>query len=171
MRKEYSKELQRLFSKLIEENFPQFKPHKEKSMYYSAGERFYCWKPNESISFFIIYSPDERGHEAFTIEIGWSTNNRLPELSMRPSFQPTIERAEFSEKEAITRLPYFSGGTDFYLIEPAVTSFSIEDLIRQQTKRTPEEVINKITPILDNILKQLQKFGVPYLQEKARMEK
>lgn len=41
MRKEYNKELLRLFPKLIEENFPQFKPYKEKSMYYSAGERFF----------------------------------------------------------------------------------------------------------------------------------
>lgn len=120
---------------------------------------------------FIIYSPDQRGYEAFTVELGWSTNNHLPELSMRPSFQPTSERKEFDENEAITRLPYFSGETDFYLLEPAVTGFSIESLIKQQTKRTPEEVAQKIMPILDKILRQLREFGVPYLEERARNTK
>lgn len=165
MRKEYGKALRDLFTSMMAERLPQFSPYGGKSMYLAPGERVFQWPVSDIVHLFVFCVPDERGHEAFTVEIGWSTLSRLPELSMRPSFDPSENRKEFDQAEAVTRLPYLAGSDEWWTIEAISDPFSIEALMAKQEKLSTGEAKIRVKPFVADAMDLLLSTGMSYLND------
>ncbi|MFL6660487.1 MAG: hypothetical protein ACJ8GW_20540 [Massilia sp.] len=125
------------FAKLIEQNLPGFQPYSEKNRHLVPGERVWI---NETtfgdVSLFAIFSPEDKGRDQFTIELGWSRMRRFPQLGRRPSlafksdFESCYERAE-----AITRLSYLTGEKEWI------------DINKENVKAVMLEQINSLASI------------------------
>jgi hypothetical protein len=95
-----------LFARHMKESLPTFKPFRAKSLYVWPGE--VVWEDAETMgdtTLFIILSPEPKGRDQFTVELGWSRLRRFPELIQRPSlaFQSEFERC-YERDEATVRL-------------------------------------------------------------------
>lgn len=170
MRKEYGKVLRDLFTESMKRRLSQFEPVKYPSnMYVIPGERIFRWIPKEPIHCFVILSPSPKDYDEFTVEIGWSTNSRFPELSMRPSGRPTNNRSEFSEAEYTCRLPDLLPGLDEWwgISSMSISGFknvfnAINDSIKPISKEKAKEVV---LPAVNESMDLLLSHGVPYLNE------
>lgn len=173
MRKEYGQALRALFTAEMQSRLPQFEPSQVKSKYLFPGERVFCWNPQESIRCWIILQPNLKGHESFSVEIGWSKLARFPELSMRPSFSsPSEDRAEFDEPEYVCRLGKDRLGEDYWAEVEAfrcgLTEAECMAILQEQLRPIPpEEAKAKVQPHVVDAVDRLVRFGVPYLEQFA----
>lgn len=104
MRKEFRKILVQSFSDKIHESGIGFSTEKVGPPHAFPSEVMYTKRTlTGRIRLFVILVPDAK-REAFTVEIGWSTLDRFPELTMRPSGDPQLDRKEFGCPEFICRL-------------------------------------------------------------------
>lgn len=168
MRKEYGKALRDGFTREMKNRLPDFKPFKGKSDYLFPGERAFTRPADKGLHLWIVCTPDQRGHESFTVDVGWSTRDGFPELSMRPSCEPTPARDEFRQDEAMTRLAYLTGDPEWWVIEEIADPISLEALMAQQRKLTAEEAGQRVDPLLKDVFEKIETVGLPYLREKAR---
>ena len=109
MDKKLKKRIYDVLARLIHELLPSFVPFQEKTKYLWPGEK--AWEDTSSTqnaSLYIIFSPEYKGRDQFTIEIAWSRLRRFPELIRRPSLaisgRGEIEQC-YVYQEASVRLP------------------------------------------------------------------
>jgi hypothetical protein len=115
VRKEYGKALREQFAARMKQQLPQFQPvtvkHPSSTKYaWWTGERVFRWIAKDSVHCFIILVPTPKGADEFTVEVGWSTLGRYPELTQRPGDVPTLEREEFGKPEFTCRLSWLIPG-------------------------------------------------------------
>jgi hypothetical protein len=96
-----------LFTEHMLAELPSFVQYAKKSDYFFSTEK--VWEDISTIpgaNLYIIFSPEFKGRDQFTIELGWSKLCRFPEVLRRPSLS---FKAEFqnchSLEEATARLP------------------------------------------------------------------
>lgn len=104
-----------LFAKQMQELLPTFVPFKGKSKYFFGSEK--VWEDVSSVpnaNLYIVFTPEFKGRNQFTIEVGWSKLRRFPQVSRRPSlaFEPDFQGC-YERPEATTRLPYLAGGDEW----------------------------------------------------------
>jgi len=180
MRKEYGKPLRALFTAEMQSRLPQFAATTVKSQYIFPGERAFCWIPRDPIRCWVVVQPNLKGHESFTVEIGWSTMARFPELGMRPSFQsPSDDHAEFAQPEYMCRLGKDRVGDDHWWEVEAfrcgLTEAECLQILQEQVKPIPADVaVELVRPHVLNAVETLVRLGVPYLElfaaDRARQE-
>jgi hypothetical protein len=166
MRKEYSRVLRDSFAKLIKANVPKFKPAKVKSQYLWPGERDFLWDTKELVHVYVILSPSLKGHDEFTIDIGWSRLGRFPEIGARGSRSPTAERKEFQEMEFACRLSALWSDVDefwkFY-DDRALMSDPMQHILSQAQDITQEQAEATVKPHVEDAIDKLVNYGLPYL--------
>ncbi len=165
MRKEYGKVLREAFARRLAERLPRFKPVRTGSDYLFPGERVFCWAVSGDLHLYVILTPDQRGHDAFTVELGWSRLGRFPELSMRPNIMgPALDGAEFARDEAVVRLPYLTGIPEWWTVEEIPDPLTLEALMEQQRKRSPAEAEAQVQPLLTEAMDSLETAGVEFFR-------
>ncbi len=171
MRKEYGKALRHLFSAEMKNRLPRFLPVKLSSVYLLPGERAFRWIQAEAIHLWILLCPDQKGREAFTVEIGWSKLGRFPELSMRPSFQtPTARRDEFALDEYVCRLGMLVSGEDHWWELESLADLDSQEaylacLQAKVSPVSPEEATRIVRPHVEDAVGKLCLYAVPCLEE------
>lgn len=169
MRKEFAKALRDQFAKKIEAEFTDFEPYPEKSMYLFPGERAYYRAVDDQLWLFIVCSPDSKGHERFTIELGWSTLERFPEIGMRPNCAASSSREEFVKPEAMLRLDGLGQIPEWWAIEETADPFELSNLRLEKMARkvSAAEARGLVTPRLQEAFEALKSYGIPYLDERV----
>jgi hypothetical protein len=151
MRKEYGKLVRDTFSIKLKERFPTITKFKLKSSYIFPGDFIFSIPTTaEMILGIVILVPDHQGRDQFTLEIGWSTNGRFPELNRRPSGNVSAERTEFQKDEFICRLSDLRAQPDFWWG-------------RKQANESAwrEDVVLDVTDAVE----RFSQYGIPYLDE------
>ena len=168
MRKEFAKVLRDQFTKKVAEQLADFEPYKEKTIYLFPGERAFYRVVNDALWLFIVCSPDSRGHEAFTIELGWSTQQRFPENGMRLNCTPSDSGEEFSLPEAMLRLNSLGAAPEWWTVEEIADPFdtSAAGLEKMARKVSAAEARELVLPILDEAFAALLSLGMPYLEQR-----
>ena len=170
MRKEYGKALRTLFAAEMATRLPQFAANKAKSNYLFPGERAFYWNPQDTIRCWVILQPNLKGHESFTVEIGWSKLARFPELSMRPSFHsPDEGHAEFAQSEYVCRLGKDTVGEDHWWEVEAfrcgLTEAECIAILEEQLKPIPDDdAMARVKPHVLDAVERLVRLGLPYLE-------
>jgi hypothetical protein len=168
MRKEYSKALRALFTKKLNEIDSNFKEIKVANGFLQPGERAYQWEVNDRLYCFIILVPDRSGADSFTVEIGWSTKARFPQIGFRP-LPASLLNEEFVNDEYVFRLPIISMKKDFWwqvgegrnllLIDPIKF---IED---NERKIDNEEAMKNVLPHVEDAIRHINNYGIPFLKK------
>lgn len=167
MRKEYGRVLRELFARRMHEELPEFSQAKLSTIYFTPGDRAFEKKLGDGTSLWINLNIDSK-LECFTIEIGWSDFGRWPELGMRPSPIRPENKAEFSEKEYLTRLPFLWTEMDtWFEIEPFNPESSIKDLMKKMEPISKDEARDKVSPVVEDCIDRISEYAVPYLQQRA----
>lgn len=171
MRKEYGRALRTIFESELRLRLPQFEPVHVTSAFLWPGERAFRWTPMDGHACWILLLPDKKGREPFTIEVGWSTLGRFPELSVRPSPEgPNPAREEFGRDEYVCRLGNTQFGRDYWweierLQAPTDPAEALRTLERQTRRVSAEEASTRIAPLVDDALGAFEQHGLPYLAE------
>ena len=165
MKKEYSVSLKKLFVDGFREEFPDFKITNIKSEYISPGELVFVKTINEKLKLFIIVTKHAKGGDKFTIELGWSTINDFPELSMRPSFEEPENINIHSTSEYVCRIGSLIDGKDKWWILKDSVIFKIKDpiqkLIAQSKKIDADRLPEIVLPKVKDAIEKIKKFGLP----------
>lgn len=123
-----------------------FKRHEETSPYISRYDVAFTRIPRSGDSTpFIVLLFDHRGRSRVSVEIGWSSNQQFPRLSIRPSGEASVGRNEFKEPDFLARLSTLWGEPDAWW-----------DI----------ETEADIPKAIGDVIGRLEKFGFPYLAEK-----
>ena len=172
MRKELGKALRETFSKSLRERLPRFREAAIKSMYLGPGERVFEWRHSDAIRLFVILVPHQKGAEAFTVELGWSTLGRFPELGVRPSMHRPRHGADLQEPEYVCRLGELARGGDYWwairdstLPPPISVEDTLASLKRGLEPMAPEQARELVLPVVTDALESLQGHGMPYLED------
>lgn len=170
MRKELGKALKEVFTRSMAAELPRFRETPVKSMYLNPGERVFEWAPGGAKRLFVLLVPHPKGGDQFTVELGWSTLGRFPELGMRPSRLPPMRSEEFREAEYICRLGEAAGGSDkWWSLErsaaPAVSVAGALAALQAQVAPLPAAEARALVqePVAE-AMGLLQRSGVPYLE-------
>jgi len=168
MRKEYGKALRAHFTRRMKEALPQFAPARITSVYLNRGERVFCWRASESVFGWIILSPSATGHQAFTVEVGWSSLGRFPELSMRPSVMGAAEVDLMSPPaEGALRVGTVSGNRErwWQLPDPALENpGSLTALAASLDPLTSSAAQAAVAPHVEDAMAELVDHAVPFLE-------
>ena len=172
MRKEYGQALRTLFAAEMRRVAPNFEAIKVKSRYFWPGDRAYLWRATETLYCWIVLNPSQKGHDEFTILIGWSRNARYPELSMVPCAEPpTPDRDEFARDEYLTRLPYLWGQDDqWWVVKEFKLRLTAAEL-EADLQPIPDVAAEAcVAPCVIEAVSRIRTVGVPYLEEFVRVE-
>lgn len=169
MRKEIGKALKEAFAAAIKAELPRFQEAAIKSMYLNPGERVFEWKCSEAIRLFVLLVPDPKGDDRFTVELGWSTLGRFPELGMRPPPQAPRRGSELREAEYVCRLGELAKGSDYWWPVGAPPSLSVQGTLAMLQAQIapmgmPEARERVKAPVADAIA-ELKRAGLPYLED------
>jgi hypothetical protein len=180
MRKQYRQAIEKVFSSELLKVDPQFEKLAVKALCKYDGETAFA-KKTEKATLFISLIPDPKGGEEFSVEIGWSTLHRFPELSMRPNVISATDRTEYNKAEGMLRLTSFSRKPSFgwkfsgvvsqfeskYFSIPDVMKSTPKEVIEQDLKRIPtqNEAIETIKNAVDEAMAELKENGFRYLEE------
>jgi len=166
MRKPYGKALRTLFAAGMRRIAPQFEAVKVDSRYFQPGDRAYRWRATETRHGWIVLSPSRKDYDEFTILIGWSRNERYPELSLVPCLEyPTPNRDEFARNEYLTRLPYLWGREDTWWVVREFRPLLTTDELEASLQPIPDdEARAAVAPIVDQALRRIQSVGITYLE-------
>jgi len=170
MRKEYRKVLKRQFKEKLAQCDPEFIQMKNPSGIVIPGSDIVFVKlaDRENVQLFLILVIDQK-RETFMLEIGWSILGRFPELSPRPSGEPTLHRTEFQEPEFVCRLgnlfespgKEWHVGSDFNPFEDDILEF-----IKHSGEPISDEKANSLVLIqVVDAVDKIKHFGLPYLGE------
>jgi hypothetical protein len=168
MRSEIGKLLRQEFGSRMRAETPEFAEQKPKAPCYWPGERVFVRNVGASMPQLLILSPHGKGHDSFTVEIGWSRLGRLPELSTRPS----IPRDEppFGLAEYLTRLGSLDEPLwDFLPIGAPLPFHDLqalnEALAKQGEPIDKVQVQREIAAHLDRVFNALRRVGIPFLAQ------
>lgn len=139
MDKDLKKRAIDFFTQYLGESLPTFTSYREKSKYFFGSEK--VWEDVTSVSagyLYVIFCPEYKGRNQFTIEIGWSKLRRFPHVSRRPflAFKSDFENC-YIHQEATTRLSYITGATEWLDIDRD----NVEAVIREQIRSLVEHGI------------------------------
>jgi hypothetical protein len=170
MRKEYRQAIHGQFLQEFGRQFPAFSKRKSASTYYSSAELLLGRRSALGTEFLIIVSPHGNGHEAFTVEVGWSKKGDLPRLSMRPSAAPPRSGGALQSDEFVTRLAYIDERIpEFWYLERAIADLSGDDVMRQILESTKpllaEIAAERVRDAVQQAVGATVAVGIPYLRE------
>ncbi|MCG8588354.1 MAG: hypothetical protein MJE66_03610 [Proteobacteria bacterium] len=165
MRKEYGRALRELFDTGLGKVAPEYERVSISSPYLSPPERTYRFVASETLHCWILLCPHPSGHEAFTVEVGWSREGRFPALSVRPS--PVLDPAAAEDqRECVLRVPWLRDGGDAWweLPNPAVSRPGDTAALQESLEpMAPERAEALVGPLVDDALEALATAGLPYL--------
>ena len=114
------------------EALPSFAPFNEKNLYLWPSEKVWVDATTfTNATLYILFCPESKGRDQFTIELGWSKLRRFPELIQRPSlaFKADFENC-YERQEVITRLPYLTEENEWI----DINGDDVEEIILKQMK-------------------------------------
>ena len=124
---------------------------------------------SETTSGYIILVRDHHGRNRFTIEVGWSTKGRFPNLRMRPSGNPSVERVEFQEEEYICRLSNIWSKKDYWWgkDDPDDQISALLDSHKELKSDQNDSVSfhSRAEKYVADALDRFNTYGMPYLDE------
>jgi hypothetical protein len=183
MKKQYRMAINKHFSSELEKIDPGFEKISVISPCKYDGETVFV-KKADNATLFICLIPDPKGREEFTVEIGWSTKHRFPELSIRPSIEPGGNNDEFTKDEAMVRLTSFTKMDSFgwkfngvesefeekYLLRPEVLKSTPKKIVERDFKRIPgeTEAVEVTRGAVYEAVNTLKIYGMPYLDKFLR---
>lgn len=133
MQKNLKAKVAALFAEEMKMAFPDFVQVKMKSMYIWPGE--VLWRKDaDDCSYFIVLSPETKGRDEVTVELGWSRLKRFPELMQRPALVTAEAIANAERKdEGTVRLGRLAADQWDWMpvndeLVPAVVAFFMEKL-------------------------------------------
>jgi hypothetical protein len=135
-------------STMMAEGFREFEPYKEKSVYIWPGELVF--RSTELISpktAFVIFSPETKGREQFTVELAWSIDAHFPKLTQRPSDVPAGNEKMLSRPQAAVRLPTIADPNGGSWIDVGIDTVDI---------------------VVRRVMEELVQHGIPYLRRVGR---
>jgi len=166
MKKEYSVGLKKFFLDGFLEEFPDFEMTKIKSEYISPGELVFVNTINEHLKLFIIVTKHAKGGNKFTVELGWSTINDFPELSMRPGFEEPNDLNIHTTCEYVCRIGSLINGIDKWWVLKDTALIKIKDpiqkLIAQSKKIDSIRLAEIVLPKVKDAIEKIKIFGVPF---------
>lgn len=124
------------FAKYMQAELQTFVLFQEKSDYFFSSEK--VWEDVSTVpgaNLYIIFTPEFKGRDQFTIEIGWSKLRRFPRVITRPflAFKSDFENC-YELQEATTRLPYITGEKEWI----DINMDNSEEVIQKQIKNLIE---------------------------------
>lgn len=176
MRQEYGKALRTLFAEGIARRFGAWQPQPAGKPWYWPGERLYVCR-RDDLWWVVVLEPDCKDHDAFSLSVGWSRLNRVPQLSMRPSMEAPLSLQAMLRDEYLCPLPLLipqrprlHGHPAPWLIDPRSASRDPLDALaafidRQRSRPSAEEARAILAPLVEDALDALQRWGIPYLEE------
>jgi hypothetical protein len=171
MRKEYGKVLREFFAAHMETTLPLWKPVKPPKSHYFPGERAFVLDRAPVAWLVIILQPNLKDHEAFDIQVGWSTLCRLPEISMRPCIEKPRSAEAQSRAEYVCGLRELAFGNEYangWVIDERTFSADAAQIIslmmERQEKIADEKARETLAPLVDDAVSALIGVGVPYLE-------
>lgn len=171
MRKEYGKALRELFAARMETTLPSWKSVKPPKSHYFPGERAFVLDRAPVAWLVIILQPNLKDHDAFDIQIGWSTLCRLPEISMRPCIEkPRSAEAQGQAEYAcsLRELAFENERANGWVIDDRTFSVDVTRIMaammERQEKITHEKACETLAPFVDDAASALIGVGVPYLE-------
>jgi len=118
MKKPFLKEVGSAFADKLGTAFPILA---EKTEYIFPGEKVFIVPTNSpSLAGYFVITPDHHGRNRFSLDIGWSTLGRFPQLPRRPYGTATESRLEFKLDEFTCRLSTIWGEADFWWQEGVI---------------------------------------------------
>ncbi|MDH3317564.1 MAG: hypothetical protein OER43_17585 [Gammaproteobacteria bacterium] len=169
MRKEYGKVLRSAFERQMKAKVPRFAAFKTKSMYVFPGERIFRWAATDSLHCFVIMVPSRKDTDEFTVEVGWSTHGRFPELGMRPSDSPSSDRVEFERDEFVCRMSELWTREDLWWqfsdFDPMDPVSQFQFITASANPVSAEEAREAVLPKVGDAIEKVLAYGVPYLEE------
>ncbi len=171
--------IENIFFAELQKIDPDFKKITVKSPVKYDGEAVFA-KTTDAAALFICLIPHPKGREEFTVEIGWSSKHRFPELTMRPSiFGTDIYVA--GKDEGMIRLTEFINtgrfGWEFkgvesifnekYFADPVALKSASKEQIEQDLKRIPtqSEATETVKSGVYESISILNNYGLPYLRD------
>src|SRR6516162_2929624 len=117
MRKPYSKLLRKKFSEMVRGLELPFEEFSGKSEYLLPIDYAHVHRVNEKLWLFLVLYINPKGRQCFTVQFGWSTLGRFPEvLDMRfPDLE--VKKERFREKEHFQRVAVFLGHDQWWYLE------------------------------------------------------
>ena len=171
MRKEYGKALQQIFTERMQANFPAWRATPAPKTHYWGGERAFVLDDSATAWLVVILAPNLKDHDAFDIELGWSLHGRVPELGMRPSAEDPNSADAATRDEYLCRLSHLVGDQryhDGWVIDHRTLSTDPDEILsaltERQTKITAADAHAAVSPFVDDVMRMLDEYGVPYLE-------
>jgi hypothetical protein len=169
MRKQYRAALREVFEREFAARHSEFVRLKPVRPFYSQDELILCAQRPDGAAHFVIVSPHPSGHEAFTVEVGWSRSGDLPKLTMRPT--PGNPRKSVDRQgQVITRLAYVDETIpEFWYIERNPIGLSGEEILAQIANAakplTMELAIDRVAQSSEAALDAVWRVGLPFLAQ------
>jgi len=161
MRSQLGKSLRKEFDLKLEKEFSQF--NVDKTAIVPSGCKVYVCKIREDFwAFFVlVISPKD---DSFTIEVAWTKNKEFPKYAITlPNEIPKEGNARFR----LSRLISPSSDHWWYLARKKMLD---DDLFISDEPL--ENCLKKVSPSVNEAIKQLKNYAIPYLKEiqKATMQ-
>ena len=135
-----------------------------------GGETVFRWAPS-AFHGFVLLVPSPQGHQAFTLEIGWSARSRFPEVNARPSIVIGPEDPEpLDVPEGIVRLGGLMRRGDYWweLPNPPLEDPGSVEALRWSVERlSAEEANREVLPRIESAVGALLQHGMPFLEAAA----
>jgi hypothetical protein len=170
MKKAYNTALAKKFREGMA-RIPRFSEIEVRTRYFSRNERVFEMK-RDGISCFIILIPSQLGRNEFTIELGWSSLCRPPELAGRPSVYHRLNHEEFKAEEFVIRIgDLIPGSTDCWVIkrpgiEKTDNPFGLPvSILEDSLPITSEEAEAVMEPLVKDCVDKIVEYGLPYLEK------
>jgi len=184
VRREYAKALRGLFATRMRSQLPAWRAVPAPRSHYAGGERVFVLDTDPRAWQVVVVAPSPKEHDAFDIEIGWSTRRRVPELGMRPSpggpwSAEVIGRAEhlcrLSELICDETAPPAAVDGGRWVIDRRTYSINPDDitaaLVERQTRMSADQARLVVAPFVDDAMAVLVGQGLPYLETQlARLD-
>ena len=148
---------------------PEFHPIKVPVAYsWPSGESAYIWKASASASCFIFLVNSPKGEPGFSIETGWSTLGRFPQIASRPSVPANIRiKPEISATEFISNISSVSSGPAFWKAPSASTldATDIEQYLKALAPMSAEKAQMLATELVDDAFIYIENEVLPFLRD------
>jgi len=171
MRKEYRKAVRERLTQGLRRLDPSFAEVKVVSPVLGFGESVFESSVCDGLRAFLLLIPSPTGQQAFTLEIGWSTKGRFPDVGARPSTILGLgDRLPIHQSEAILRIGDLAGTADCWwqLPDPAVERpgdlQALQESIEPIDSARAAEVV--AAPVVE-ALKLVAEVALPFLSQLA----
>lgn len=168
MRRPILKELLRRFVQEFEAKFPQFKRSKEQ-----FDDPLWRWRLGPDLTFFVSLRPFD-DHDEFAVDVAWSDNGRFPwdhlgELSdtEQPKCRGPLSRLwARTGLEAVWDIEPQQSDEEFWARIDA--SERGEDVPPWPPRSPVEEILPRVSPLVEDAMEKLSRYGMPLFRRVAR---